>query len=144
MIFFDQWGGPKLVPVSATGTWPAPMIRLDVRKDRLLPAFNRSRAGGFRSGKVRFSRLNLEYRWADPVDTPQRAEVSLWRVGERSGRAADVTLRRLRKFQAAAGKTYAWKMGEQNGEVTADEDGLITIRALALPTAPARLVVTAK
>ena len=145
MLFFDEWGGPKLLPVSASGTWPGNMIRLDARQGRLMPTFGRSQAGAFSRGEVRYTRLNLGYRWNgdDVVDKPDRAEVTIWRTGPRAGPATDVTLRRMRRFRVSPGQKLAWTLGERSGTTTADEFGLITIPA-TIPEKPTRLIVTRK
>ena len=147
MMFFDRWSGPKLIPVSASGTWPGAMVRLDVRRDRLMPAFGRSAAGAFRQGKMKYTRLNLGYRWKsdDVVDTADRAEVTIWSGGgRRAAPKADVTLRRAQKFKPKPGQTVTWKLGSKGGEATVGKDGVLTIRAVPMPTAPTRLVVTRK
>jgi hypothetical protein len=145
MMFFDQWSGPKLVPVSATGTWPGSMIRLDVRRDRLMPAFGRSRAASFR-GDVKYTRLNLGYRWKgdDIVDKPDRAELTIWRSGRRAGRTTDITLRRAQNFKVRPGQACQWKLGDKSGAAKVGEDGLLTIYGIPMPSRPTRLVVTAE
>jgi len=147
MMFFDQWSGPKLIPVSASGTWPGAMVRLDVRRDRLMPAFSRSAAAGFRAGQMKYTRLNLGYRWKsdDVIDAADRAELTIWSGGgRRAAPQADITLRRAQKFKPKPGDVCTWKLGGKGGEVTVGKDGLLTIRNVPMPTTPTKLVVTTK
>ena len=127
-------------------TWPGAMIRLDVRRNRLMPTFSRSSAAAFRDGKMKYTRLNLGYRWksGDIVDQPDRVEVTVWRSGRRSASSADITLRRIQSFKVEPGVTYAWKLGEKSGDVTADKDGLLTMPSVPMPTTPTKLIVTRK
>jgi len=147
MAFYDQWSGPKLIPVSASGTWPGAMIRLDVRKNRLMPTFGRGQAAQFRGGEkgnMKYTRLNLAYRFrtADAVDKADRVSVAIWRTDSRAPATTDITLRRLQNFKAQSGKTYAWTLAGTSGQVTVGDDKLITIRGAKIPTSPATLVVT--
>jgi hypothetical protein len=144
IMSFGEWGGPALLPVSATGTWPGAMIRMGVRKDRLLPTFSRGQAQTFR-GAVRFTALNQGYRFdaAGVVDQPNRVEVAVWREGRESA-SADVTLTRVQNFKVVPGKTYAWQLGGAGGEVAAGNDGLLTIQSCPIPSSPTKLIVTAK
>jgi hypothetical protein len=142
-LFFDRWSGPKLIPVSASGAWPGSMVRLDVRRDRLMPAFGRSQAAAFREGKVTYTRLNLGYRWRDDVvDMADRAALTIWR-GRRSDKASDITLRRAQNFKPKPGAKVTWKLGEVSGEATVGEDGVLTLPNVPIPTEPTQLVVTA-
>ena len=45
---------------------------------------------------------------------------------------ADVTLRRLQKCRFPAGAAVAWTCGTQNGEVSADAEGLVTIPSMKI------------
>jgi len=142
------WGGRKLLPVSASSTWPN-AIRLDVRRDRLLVAFKEASAEPL-LGSNKQGEFNLASRWRadDIVDKPDRCEVTLlWAklYGYRGKPKVDVTLRRLQKFKVVPGKAYRWTLGKtQRGRGTVGEDGLLTIANLDLTTAASRLVVTAE
>jgi len=143
---YGQWGSGHLLPVSATGTWGGLMIRMNVRKDRLLPTFSRSSADAFAGGPPKYPRLNLGFRFDGDtvVDEPGRIEVAVWREGRHAKPAADVTLTRVQKFKVVPGRAYAWRIGDAEGEAVAGDDGLITIRACPIPSAPTKLVVTPK
>ncbi|KKK81927.1 hypothetical protein LCGC14_2808510, partial [marine sediment metagenome] len=150
MMAYKYWSGPKLVPVSASGTWGGSMIRLDVRRDRLMPVFGRYRGAALRTAWATkpYSELNLHFRWdtASVVDRADRAEISVWRRQLPRGEAAvtDITLRRAQRFKAKPGQTFRWTLGKKSGAVTADGDGLVTIRGVALSETPTKLVVSRK
>ncbi len=57
---------------------------------------------------------------------------------------ADVTLRRLQTCRFGAGATVAWTYGECSGEVTADENGLVTVPGVKVTTTETVLTLTAK
>ena len=147
ILFFNQWGSDKLVPVSASGTWGGLMRRLDIRRNRLMPAFSRAMATEFRADKVKWTELNMDFGWSsdDIVDTPDRTELTLYRdPGKRGETAADITLQRAQRFRPNPGETCRWQFGEKQGAVTVGEDGLLTIPKIAIPTQPTRLVVVRK
>lgn len=54
----------------------------------------------------------------------------------------DVTPRRVQAFRCRPGEQIRWKLGEQEGMVTADATGAVTIRRVSLDTAWATLVMT--
>jgi len=66
-------------------------------------------------------RLLAQSEWESRVTFPERA-------------TADVTLRRLQAFCVPAGAKVAWTFGEQSGEVTADETGLVTVPGVEITT----------
>ncbi len=153
ITYFNQWGG-KLQPVTTTGNWTN-MIHEDVRKDLSLPAFRGPEAGQLQKDSRRYvTALNTYLRWdtADIVDEPGRYEITLRRAG-RGTATADVTLRRLQKFEVRPGRSYAWaftprvpdrRSPPQNGEIHVADDGLITIHGLKITASGGRLVVTPK
>ena len=143
---YGEWGSGHLLPISTTGTWPSPMIRMEVRKDRLLPTFSRSAAAQFAAGPPRYPRINQGYRFdgSRVVDTPDRIEVPIWREGRNADANTDVTLTRVQKFKAAPGRTVLWSIGPASGEATVGKDGLVTIPRVAIPSAATKLVVTLK
>lgn len=152
------WGGTRYVPVSRSQTFPN-VIHLDVGKD--LSHLALSYAKGI-EGLGNNSQFNTEFRWRDVIDQPQRYEVTL-----AGGSRQDVTVvpRRLRKFQVAPGRSYAWKNtllpgsevrrprnprpnslagGGQSGEVTVGQDGLLVLTGVEFSSAGSRLVITPK
>jgi hypothetical protein len=44
----------------------------------------------------------------------------------------DVTLRRTQAFRLAPGERATWNFGAQQGDVTADDDGVVTVNGLDL------------
>ena len=54
----------------------------------------------------------------------------------------DVTPRRVQAFRCVPGETIAWSFRDQQGLVTADASGAVTVPALAVDTAWATLVLT--
>jgi hypothetical protein len=103
-------------------------------------------AGDPRGGFNRFPRWDT----ADIVDTPGRWEMTmrLHSAAPSSAAAADVTLRRLQALVHTPGAAYSWENrqgpGEvvvQSGEVSADENGLITLPRVVLSKAGNRIAV---
>jgi hypothetical protein len=166
MFRFNYWPGPALLPVSARGTWPAPMVRVDVRRDHPLPAF---RAVALRTHKQMLSAIppadakgtdgdvNTYFHWENVVDRTDRFEMRLRTTGRWDrGVTSDVTLRRRQGFRPAAGTQVKWsfkapagrhylsKPTEQSGEATVGEDGRLTIPALRITGGRGTLVVTLK
>jgi len=164
MFQFNYWPGPKLLPVAARGKWPAPMIRLDVRRDRPLPAFRamtvRKKKGYFAAVPEDQDRycgeINVHFRWDahDLVDEPGRVEMTLW--AERRwarGVTSDVTIRRLQRFTPAPGARVRWTFKapagdrrdepvDQSGEVAIGPGGLLIVPAVKITGGRGRLVVT--
>ena len=54
----------------------------------------------------------------------------------------DVTPRRVQAFRCLPGETIAWAFRDQQGVVTADATGAVTVPDLAIDTAPGTLVLT--
>jgi len=160
MANFGYWGGPKLLPASASGTWPAPMMRLDVRRNLPLPAFRvvaLERVKGTSASippeveKAR-GKINTQLRWSgdDAVDKPDRVELTVWVQGRRGAKVTtDIILRRLASFRPAAGSACRWEYGpkdgqKQSGELKVAPGGLLVVPAVRIAASPGRLVVTAK
>jgi hypothetical protein len=122
------------------------MIRMDVRKDRLLPTFSRTSAAGFRGAPPTYPKLNLGFRFdaGSVVDEPARLEVAIWRERGSGPASAEVTLTRVQRFKPAAGQVCTWQIGDKSGEVAVGTDGLITIPNCPMTDRPARLVVVPK
>jgi len=84
------------------------------------------------------------------VDEPNRYEITL-RIEEWSDQdegTADVTPRRVQKFQVQPGETVKYRVLSSaegavlaSGEVVADEHGLVTVRAVPLTKSGTRLVL---
>jgi hypothetical protein len=136
-----SWGGARYVPVSGSGTYPN-VIRLDIRRDRPFLAFA-SRQGMALVTEGKMGEFNHQFRWRDALDEPARFEATLFSAG-RGESVADVTPRRLQKFKAERGKTYAWKCGAQSGEATVGDDGLLLLKDVKLSPEGNRLTITPK
>jgi hypothetical protein len=158
------WGGDTLLPVSAHSTWPNALL-LDARRGQLLPAFKGESAMPLlESGRQGDFNLGFRFKSDDIVDRPDRLEVTLIWVqlyGNRSEPTADVTLRRLQRFQVEPGKAYRWtttplgdasdipQVGywrknsptEAHGEVTVGADGLLTVPGVEFNPLGSRLIV---
>ena len=95
--------------------------------------------------------VNAFFRRKNGTDTESRFEMQLHLVSEKNltttftipkSATADVSLRRLQRFQIEPGQTVQWQFGKANGEVTADADGLITIPALTITDTPLKLIIS--
>jgi len=158
---FNVYGMNFLIPVSRTGVLTG-MIGVDVRKNLSHPAFRGPgsevllKPPQLATGELVVSdgtlqywgAFNEAYRWRDVVDEPDRYEITLEWKGRGAG-TSDVVLRRLQKFRVEPGRVYAWEyrtgaageVGQQGGEATAGEDGLLRIPRVPIAGAPGRLVV---
>ncbi|MGA2499358.1 MAG: hypothetical protein ABSH20_16585 [Tepidisphaeraceae bacterium] len=92
--------------------------------------------------------VNAFFRWKNVSDTPDAAEMSLFRVEPSelettfiipAQSTADVTLRRLQTLRAAPGETVRWTFGAGSGDVKADAAGCVTIPGLKNTAEPATL-----
>jgi len=122
---------------------------------------------GLESGRQGDFNLGFRFKSDDIVDRPDRLEVTLFWVqlyGNRSKPIADVTLRRLQRFEVELRTTYRWaatplgapdeipKTGywrrnspaKASGEVTVGADGVLTIPGVEFNPLGSRLVITAK
>jgi hypothetical protein len=149
------WGGARYIPISMTGTYPN-VVRLDIRRNRSLLALASPEGAKFVE-KGGMGQFNRQFRWRDVVDVPEKYEATIFMSG-RGDAAADVTLRRLQKFKAVKGKTYAWenkiigpapggrraKTWPQSGEATVGENELLTLEGVWFTGQGSRLVITAK
>lgn len=95
--------------------------------------------------------VNAFFRWKNINDSAEKLEMSLHlasaaelktRFEIPSEARADVTFRRLQRFQLQPGDKFRWTFGGTRGEGQADAQGLITIPALSMTAAPATLTVT--
>lgn len=148
MAYF-WWGGTRYLPVSRTGTFPN-VIRLDVARNKPLLAFSsepalrvvqEGRMGGF----------NLDLRWRDILDAPDRFEVTVvrsrWREG-RGGGPTDIALLRPQRFRVERGKRYRWKAVRADGKnahlegvVEPGEEGFLVFPGVKVVEPGVRLVV---
>jgi len=164
LAVFGVYGGGKILPVSASGTWPG-MIRQVVRRDQAMPCF-RGRGASILGAAPKkasgplvisdgvqywFGGFNTQFRWKtdDIVDGPANFEMTLYSVGRgRRNVFATVTIRRLQKFKPRAGYKYHWEMRTPAGEVlTGDKgevlakDGVFVLPGLEIPPEGRRLVI---
>ena len=135
---------------------------LSIRRDQAYPAFTDASTDrkypGFKSkGPDQDGQINAYFRWKNVADTAQEFAMELWLLDGKSlstpievpeSSIVDVTPRRLQQFKVAAGKTYGWRLTEQEkttqtGEAAADDIGILTIRRLTLRSQPQRLTILA-
>ena len=143
-----QWYGQRLLPVSATATYPK-AVRLKVARDLPLLAFRGPGTGVLEKPKGGMGLFNLHFRWSEPADEADRFAVTLRWTGRGGPVRSDVTLRRLRRFRPPAGATCRWINRDleknatlQEGSFTVGEDGLLTVPQVSIGPAGSRLVVT--
>lgn len=141
-----EWGGARLIPVSATAMAPN-AVRLDVRKNRSMLGFRHGEALSFLTkGSMGHFNRALLWRSEDLVDEPDRYEVTV--LGQCKDSAVDVTVRRLQHFTIQAGQTYSWtnasldgKAALQQGEAAVGNDGLLTVKGFKVLPAGSRLTI---
>lgn len=137
---------------------------LDIRKNEAYPVFTNASTDQKYPGHLNTAdpdqqgQINAWFRWKNVKDSQKHFAMELRLVkGAEFPKAdkpiyissqskADVTLRRLQKFQVAAGGKYHWKLVRdekvlQGGEAVAGADGLLTIPALEIDDAPALLTI---
>jgi len=141
----SSWGSAPLALIDGRVRCGS-TLSCGIRLDRSLPAITSCSTDREKHPEVDFS---SRVRWAGDgaVDEAARYEVTLSTT--RGNITADVTLRRLQKFRIEAGGRYNWRLVDvksrkelQAGVVTADADGLLTIRKYTLRQHGARLTVT--
>ena len=95
--------------------------------------------------------VNAFFRWKNLTDTKDRFEISLFLLTPETLKTfftippestADVTLRRIQKFESAPGKTINWSFGKTSGKATADQYGKFTIEKLTVTGKPETLSLT--
>ena len=147
MAYF-WWGGTRYLPVSRTGTFPN-VIRLDVARNKPLLAFSTEEAlRVVREGRM--GAFNLEFRWREVLDAPDRFEATIlcarWREGRSRG-PADIALIRPQRFRIERGRRYAWQaVGPdrkplQRGTVQSDDQDLLVLPGINVAEAGIRIVV---
>ena len=109
---------------------------IDLRVDRSLPAFTNCSI----DDSMTVNRY-LGWETADQVDQSTRWEMTLWlaRNAPEQSCTVDVTPRKLQVFQVKPGDRVTWVAGDQSGQVTADQWGLITIPAVRITQDGTRL-----
>ena len=161
---FGVYGGPRIMPVSQTQTWPG-MVRLEVRRDLSMPAFSGGDSQFLRedpkeaSGnlvvsdgvKRWYGEFNVGYRWRteDIIDQPAHYEIGLWWQprGRMQTVTCDVTLRRLQAFKMRPDWKYNWELKDeagqsiQKGRISVVR-GAMRIEGVKLSATPARLIMT--
>jgi len=135
---------------------------LEIRKNEAYPVFTdassdqRSPWLGDAAHFDESGQINAYFRWKSECDTPTRFAMRLWlahpavenpppRMPETS--TADVTLRRLQRFQVEPGTTCAWRMVRDGrvvaaGKTAADAANLLTIPRVTVAVAPVELLLT--
>lgn len=93
--------------------------------------------------------LNGFFRWRDAKDSANGASISLYIIGNAelgsklftapTRATATVTLRRLQNLKVQCGDKLNWEFGSQRGTITIGADGLVTVPALNITTAPTTL-----
>jgi len=147
MAYF-WWGGTRYLPVSRTGTFPN-VIRLDVARNKPLLAFSSEEALRI-VGEGRMGAFNLEFRWREVLDAPDRFEATIqctrWREGRSRG-PADIAIIRPQRFRIERGRRYAWQaVGPdrkplQRGTVQSDDQDLLVLPGINVAEAGIRIVV---
>lgn len=96
--------------------------------------------------------INGFFRWSVKCDTSASLSMTLRVAGAEelhskiftipTESTADVSFRRLQKFQVKPGEVIGWSFGTLSGKVKADADGLITIPRLPISVNPQDVVLT--
>jgi pimeloyl-ACP methyl ester carboxylesterase len=137
-----------------------PFYGFQVRRDESVPALSNASGSSPVPPPGAGAAFNLNLEWSSswhnwdgpPLDTLESWRISL-RTTDGSDQRVDVTPRRLVNFKVTPGATYAWENhlvggSEQalveEGTVTADADGLITVPAVAVSAQGNRLVILAE
>ncbi len=131
--------------------WPFDLMTF--RRDESLPALSGA-SGSLPAPPPGVGGYNLTLEWSSswndfagpPVDTPAEWSIALRSLeGEQT---VDVTPRRLQAFEVMPGEAYTWQNVQlsddavvQEGEVTADEDGLVTVQAFLVSESGNRLII---
>jgi len=140
------WGGKLIVPDKYTGLWRG----LDLRRDTPVPAIANSSLDREGEGG---GNTNMSYAWKDVSDTAGTFEMTV--TGR--GSTFDFTPRRARKFKPAAGRPVHWQAvnlpgpkkpkappAPQSGTVTADGNGVVTIKGVQLVEGSGGVKITLK
>lgn len=135
---------------------------LSIRKNEAYPVFTRASSDntypGFKNTQLpaQQGQINGFFRWKNLEDSPQRFVIELRLATAADLKSpvvmpveavADVTLRRLQRFQVAPLGNVVWRLTAegrtlQAGKATADGTGLLTLPVLKITGTPAALEVT--
>ncbi len=147
--------------VSAANTAVHEFPWLTIRRNEAYPVFTDASADHKYPGHKNKTaddqkgQINGYFRWKSITDTSVSFVMELRLVGKKeltkpielvNDATADVTPRRLQKFQIAKSKKYKWRMTRdgknlQSGEVAVGLDGLLTIPKVKISIAAARLSI---
>ena len=95
--------------------------------------------------------VNAFFRWKNISDSAEKFEISLKLVNSTDLKTqfeipkeanADVTLRRAQNFRMKPGGTFYWTFGTIKGDGQADAEGMVTLPALKMTSAPTVLSLT--
>ena len=128
----------------------------EIRKNAAYPVFTKASTDDKipwpeRAADAPAGQRGAYFRWNNLVDTESAFEMelrlatadelksTLFQIPVRS--TADVTLRRLQKFQIAPNQLIQWQFGDKSGETQADENGLLTIPQLTITDIPTVLIL---
>lgn len=134
---------------------------LSIRKDEAYPVFTNASTDnaypGFQNltAPDQAGQINGYFRWKNVTDSPEKFAVELRLVRKNELNTpleippmatADVTLRRLQRFQTNPGKTYRWRMVSEgklleSGTVKPDESGLLVIPKVKIIDVPGQLEI---
>jgi len=136
---------------------------LSIRKNQAYPAFTDASSdskypGHLSDGPDQSGQMNAYFRWTVIEDQAHAfsIEMRLVQARELAGTVdipmeavANVTPRRLQRFEVKAGKAYAWSIEQAgrslcSGEATADAEGLVTIPKVKITARPIVLHLSGK
>lgn len=141
-----------------------PFYGLSVIRDETIPGFSRL-SGNLTAKPTDVTSYNQTLLWSAswnpwdgaPVDNPDEWQMSFCAVDpgktECSGKSitTDITPRRLQRFQITPGQTYTWQIvairGSRtiaSGEITPDENGLLTVKEVTVIPGGIRLRILKK
>lgn len=129
---------------------------LSIRKNEAYPAFTNANCNSTLPWpddlkNTMAGQVNAFFRWKNISDTADKFEMSLFLVSEKDLQTrfeipreakADVTLRRLQRFQLTPGQSFRWTFGTTKGEGKADAQGTATIPGLEMTSTPKTLTIT--
>lgn len=136
---------------------------LEIRRNEAYPVFTHSscdQQSPWLNAPADFDntgQMNAWFRWKNQEDTPSRFALQLWIAHPTvktppampDAATADVTLRRLQRFNVRPGVTYDWQLtraGQSiaSGRITPDAANLLTIPQVPITTVPAELSLKAE
>jgi len=134
---------------------------LEIRKDAAYPVFTDATCDGLAPWRDNpatadpAGQMNAFFRWQNLRDTPARLSLQLWLAQPPAtagtplqplAATADVTLRRLQRFQVRPGQTHTWTVARDGrqiatGTVVPDAANLLTIPEVPITTVPVELTL---